>query len=143
MLLEKIKSDLESAKKGGNTFLCDVLKLVLTEIGYSQVNSRETVLQDADVVKVLFKEAKKRKDAIEIYTKIGNSEKASAESKELGIIEAYLPTLMSEAETASEVQKVAEETGLNSGRLMGAVMAKLRGKVDAGLVQKIVSEKYS
>lgn len=142
MLLSRIKTDLEQAKKGGDTFLCDVLKLVLTEIGYAQVDYKQGELPDSEVERILFKEAKKRKDSIEVYTKIGNQERVDGESKELTIIERYLPTLMSENEAAVEIEKIANETGLRGGRLMGSVMGKLKGKVDGGVVQKIVNEKY-
>lgn len=143
MLLNQLKQELLVAQKGGDAFLLGVLKLILSELSYAQVDFKGGDLPDEEVVRVLFKEAKKRKDSIEVYTKIGNVEKLEAEKAELEIIERYLPKLMSEEDTLAEVAKVASETGLTGGRLMGSVMGKLKGKVDGALVQKIVSQKYS
>ncbi len=142
MLLNQLREELLTAKKGGDTFLLGVLKLILSELSYAQVDYKGADLPDEEVVRVLFKEAKKRKDAIDVYTKIGNVERAEAEEKELLIIEKYLPKLMSEEETALEVAKIASLTGATGGRLMGMVMGKLKGKVDGGLVQKIVNERH-
>lgn len=142
MIYTQIKQDLLVAQKGGDAFLLGVLKLILTELSYSQTSFKGDDLSDEEVIRVLFKEAKKRKDAIEVYTKIGSAEKIESEKKELEIIEKYLPQLMSETEAEVEIAKIASESGITGGRLMGLVMGKLKGKVDGGVVQKIVNEKY-
>lgn len=139
MLYTQIKSDLTTAQKSGNTFLVGVLKLILSELSYAQVDFKSGELPDEKVVTVLMKEAKKRKDSIETYTKFNSPERAESEGKELEVIEKYLPQMMSEEELKVEVAKIAAETGLTGGKLMGAVMGKLRGKVDGSLVQKVVN----
>ncbi len=141
-MFNQLKQDLLVAQKGGDAFLLGVLKLLLTEISYANADFKSGELSDEMVTKVLFKEAKKRKDAIEVYTKIGSVEKIESETKELEIIEKYLPKLMSESEAEVEIDKIAAESGITGGRLMGLVMGKLKGKVDGGVVQKIVNEKY-
>lgn len=143
MLINQLKQDLLVAQKGGDAFFSGVLKLLLSELSYAQVDFKSGELPDEEVIRVLFKEAKKRKDAIDIYTKIGNNEKVASEKKELEIIEKYLPKLMTKDETEAEIVKIAAESGVRGGRLMGMVMGKLKGKVDGVLVQKVVNEKFS
>lgn len=140
MLYAQIKSDLISAQKAGNSYLVSVLKLILSELSYAQVDFKGGELPDEKVVQVLMKEAKKRKDSIETYTKVNSPERAESEKRELEVIEKYLPQMMSEADLKSEIAKIASETGLKGGKLMGAVMTKLRGKVDGGMVQRLVNE---
>lgn len=139
MLYTQIKSDLITAQKSGDTFLVGVLKLILSELSYAQVDYKDGELPDEKVLAVLMKEAKKRKDSIETYTRVNALDRAEGERKELGVIEKYLPEMMSEDELRAEVAKIATETGLAGGKLMGAVMGKLRGKVDGAMVQKIIN----
>lgn len=142
MLYSQIKTDRLSAQKVGDSRLVRILKLILSELSYAQVDYKAGELPDEEVVRVLMKEAKKRRDSIEIYQKLGSSERVEEEKYELGIIQSYLPQMMSEAEVEAEVAKTAEVSGLVGGRLMGAVMGKLKGKVDGGLVQKVVMAKF-
>lgn len=142
MLYSKIKEDLTVAQKAGESSLVRVLKLITSELSYVQVDFKGGELPDEEVVKSLMKEAKKRRDSIEIYTKAGSLERVEEEKYELSVIEKYLPEMMSEAEVAEVAAQTASETGLLGGRLMGAVMGKLRGRVDGSVVQKVVSEKF-
>lgn len=143
MLYSQIKMESQTAQKAGDSRLYNALKLLVSELSYAQVDYKAGELPDDEVIRVLNKEAKKRKDAIEIYEKVGDTGRADQEKYELSVIEKYLPSLMPEAEVEAEIAKIASETGLTGGRLMGAVMGKLRGKADGGLVNKIVSEKYA
>ena len=120
-----------------------ILKLIVSELSYAQVDFKEKDLPDEEVVRVLMKEAKKRKDSIEIYEKVGSADRAKEEKYELGVIEGYLPQMMTEEEAECEISIIASATGLTGGRLMGAVMGKLKGKVDGALVQKIVNAKFA
>lgn len=143
MLYAQIKTDLTTAQKQCDSFLVGVLKMVLSELSYAQVDFKGGELPDNEVLRVLAKEVKKRRDSIEAYTKANRPELAEAEQKELLVIEKYLPAQMGEEEVLKEIEVVASETGLVGGRLMGAVMGKLRGKVDGSIVQKLVNEKFS
>lgn len=143
MLYSQIKSESVAALRAGDSRLLGALKLLLSEISYAKVGVTGENLTDEEVVRVLVKEAKKRKDAIEIYEKAGDTSRLEQEQYELNLIEKYLPTMMSEADVEAEIQKIAKETGLTGGRLTGAVMGKLRGKADGGVINKIVIEKFS
>lgn len=120
-----------------------ILKLILSELSYAQVDYKQGELPDEEVVRVLRKEAKKRNDAIEIYEKVKETARAEQEKYELSIIEKYLPKMMAEADVEVEVAKIAKETGLTGGKLMGAVMGKLKGKADGAVINKIVMAKFS
>ncbi len=142
-MYSQIKTDRVEAQKAADARLVGVLKLRLSELSYAQGDYKEGELPDEEVIRVLMKEMKKRKDSIVVYEKVGSAERAEEEKYELGVIEKYLPKMMSEAEVASEIEKTAKETGLTGGRLMGAVMGKLKGKVEGSVVQKLVNEKFS
>ncbi|HOX95822.1 MAG TPA: GatB/YqeY domain-containing protein [Candidatus Woesebacteria bacterium] len=142
MLYSQIKLESQTAQKAGDSRLYNALKLLVSELSYAQVDYKEGELPDEEVVRVLNKEGKKRKDSIEIYEKAGASDRADQEKYELSVIEKYLPQLMSEADVEAEIVKIAAETGLTGGRLMGAVMGKLRGKADGGMINKIVMVKF-
>ena len=143
MLYSQLKSESVAALRAGDSRLLGALKLLLSELSYAKVDNKTEELSDEEVVRVLGKEAKKRKDSIEIYKKVGDVARTDQEKYELSLIEKYLPILMSDAEVEVEVAKIAAETGLTGGRLMGAVMGKLKGKADGGVINKIVSLKFS
>lgn len=132
-----------TAQKSGDTRLLGALRLILSELSYAQVDFKGGELPDEEVIKVLFKEAKKRKEAMEIYEKAGEATRADQEKYELEVISQYLPSMMDLASVEAEVAKVAAETGLRGGKLMGAVMGRLRGKADGGMINKIVMEKFA
>jgi uncharacterized protein len=142
MLYSQLKSEAVTAQKAGDTRLLGALKFIISEMGYA-IDLRKGEPADEEVVRVLSKEAKKRKDAIEIYEKAGDVGRADQEKYELALIEKYLPSLMPEEEVEVEVAKIAAETGLTGGRLMGAVMGRLRGKADGGMINKIVMAKFN
>lgn len=143
MLYPQIKSEMTAAQKAGDSRLLGVLKLIISELSYAQVDFKGGDLPDEAVIKVLLKESKKRKDSIEIYMKAGAADRVDQEKYELSIIERYLPKLMNEAEIEAEVAKIAEETGFRGGRLIGAVKGKLKDQADGAMIQRIVMQKYA
>jgi len=143
MLFTQIKQESDAALRAGDSRLHGILKLLLSELSYAQVDYKQGELPDEEVVKVLRKEAKKRNDSIEIYEKVGETVRADQEKFELSIIGKYLPQMMAEADVEAEVAKIAGETGLTGGRLMGAVMGKLKGKADGAVINKVVVAKFS
>lgn len=140
-LIDTIKSDITKAQKEQNAKLLGCLRLVVSELNYKQIDEGG-VLTDEVVIGVLQKEAKKRQESIDIYTKVGDSGRADHEKYELEIINAYLPKMMGEVEVAAEVDRIAATTPLRGGQLVGVVMGQLRGKADGGLVAKLVNSKY-
>jgi len=133
MLIDQIKTEIVKAQKEQKAKLLGVLRLLVSELNYKAIDAG--TLTDELVVQVLQKEAKKRQESIDIYTKVGDSGRADLERYELEIIKTYLPKMLGEAE-------IAAENPLRGGQLVGVVMGKLRGKADGGLVARLVKQKY-
>ncbi len=102
-------------------------------------------LSDAEAQTVILRAAKQRRDSIEQYEKAAREDLAAREREELELIEAYLPKMMSEAETEKAVDAAIAESGAKSKKDMGAVMGKLmakhRGAIDGKLAQQIAGRK--
>jgi len=120
------------------------LMSALTNEMVAQRKAPDTPVSDEDAIRVLTREAKKRKDAIAQYEQAGRPELAEDEKKELAIIEQFLPELMSREEIEEVVKAKMEELGVSDasekGKLMGAVMGELKGKADGTLVKEVVDE---
>lgn len=148
-LLEKLQNDLNTALKGGRKFEVGVLRLLLSaahnRIIEKHGQGKGDELTDEEVREVLKKEAKKRKEAIQLFVQGKRSDLADKETKELKLIEQYLPAELSEAEVRAQVEQfLAANTVLLAqgfGAVMKEVMKELKGKADAALVAKIVKER--
>ena len=134
-LKETIKKDLFDAQKGADVKKVAILKLLWSEIGYLTVDKKD---DDEGVLSMLKREARKRRDAVEIYKKAGDEDRQESEGYELEVIKGYLPEEMGEREIKKVVEQVTKETGLTGGQLIGAVMKKLSGRADGKLVAKVV-----
>ncbi len=136
-LKDKIKNDLLTAKKKADRSLVAILKLLWSEIGYLTVDKKD---DDEGVLAMLKKEARKRKDAIEIYKKVEDKQREESETYELKVIKGYLPQEMGVDEVKQVINEVKESGDFSGGRLIGEVMKRLKGKVDGNLVAKLVGE---
>lgn len=140
MLLDQIKQSAVEALKSGDRQLQGALKLLVSEAGY--VAGPDGIVTDEMMMKLLQREAKKRKESIEIYEKAGDTARTDQEKYELTVIEKYLPTMMPEAELSVIVDEVAAG-GKRGGVLIGEVMGRVRGKADGGMVSRLVMQKYA
>jgi len=148
MLYQKIKEDLNEALKSGDTLRISVLRMVLSSFHNKEIEKKgknqNSELTEEEIIEVLKREAKKRKEAIETYLKGNRNDLADKEKKELEIIIAYLPKQLSEEEIKKIVQEAIKKLGAQSekdfGKVMGFLMKELKGKADAGLVSQIVKE---
>lgn len=145
---EKILTDLKAsmiARDGARSTVLRSLKAAILEKEISLRSGGERAeLNDEIVVQVLMKSAKQRKDSLAQYEQAGRSDLADTERYELSIIDQYLPSMMSEDEIRRIVQETAAQIGVSSpsdmGKLMGALMPKVKGKADGALVSKVVKE---
>jgi len=137
---------MKDALKNGNSQKRMVLGMVLAAIKNKEIEKRSE-LNDDDVVVVVSSEIKKRKDSVEQYQKGGRPELAEGEKKESEILMAYMPKQMSEDEVKSEVKKAIVQIGAKDmkemGKVIGAVMAKIKGKADGQMVSRLVKEELS
>jgi uncharacterized protein len=138
-----VQSDLHSAMRARDKVRAAALRMALTAITNEEVAGKQArELSDDEVLKVLAKEAKKRKEAATAYTDAGHPERAEAEEAELAVLEAYLPTQLGDEELqALAVQAVAESgaTGMQQmGQAMKAAQGLVAGRADGGRVAAAV-----
>jgi uncharacterized protein YqeY len=151
MLHQKITEDLKTAMKAGKEFKVGVLRFLLSSLHNKEIEKKskglEPTLSDEEIIEILSREAKKRKEAIEMYTEGGRNDLVEKEEKELEIIKQYLPEQLSEEEIEKIVVATIEKIGVKDikalGRVMGEVMKELKGKADASLVSEIVKKRLS
>lgn len=148
-LKEQIKNDTINAMKNKNEELVCALRMLSAAITNREIElkKREEGLSDEEVIEVAAKEAKKRKDAIELYIKGERQDLADKETRELKILEAYLPAQLSDEEIEKEVKNAIKETRASSmkdlGKVMSALMPRLKGKADGAKVSAIVKKSLS
>lgn len=144
MLEEKLKKQIVEAMKAKNEIRLSTLKMLSSELHNARIEKMGD-LTDDDEIKVIQKEVKKRKDAIEAYVKGGRQELVERETAELAVLEELAPEEMSREEVEKLVQEVVVEVGASSmtdmGRVMSAVMAKVAGRADGKVVSELVREK--
>ncbi|PIP29311.1 glutamyl-tRNA amidotransferase [Candidatus Kuenenbacteria bacterium CG23_combo_of_CG06-09_8_20_14_all_36_9] len=146
MLTVQIYTDLKLAMKNKDVLKVSVLRMLIAAFNNEAINlmRKDEGLSDEEAIKVLKKEAKKRKDSIEQFTAGNRPELAKKENEELKILSVYLPAEMSEEDLKKIVAEVIAEMGEVSpsqfGMVMKAVMAKTAGKADGGMASKVVKE---
>jgi len=144
---EKILRDLKEAMRTKDTPRLQVLRSLKAKILEKEISERkgsDATLSDSQVQEVLMKAAKQRKDSISQFRDAGRTDLQDTEEYELNVIESYLPEMMSEAEIRALASEVIDNTGAASpsdmGRVMGALMPKVKGKADGALVNRVVRE---
>ncbi|QGN58443.1 GatB/YqeY domain-containing protein [Nostocoides sp. HKS02] len=138
-----VQSDLTTAMRARDQLRAGTLRMVLTAITTEEVAGKESrELTDDDVLKVLAKEAKKRKEAATAYTDAGRPELAATEEAELAILEAYLPAQLSDDELATIAAEAVASTGATGmaqmGQVMKAAQGAVAGRADGGRVAAAV-----
>lgn len=129
-LKEQLRADLTTAMKARDELTSSTLRMVLTAITNEEVAGKQArQLSDDDIVKVLTREAKKRREAKDAYTQAGRAELAAREQAELAVIETYLPQQLTDDEVDALVREAIAETGAAGPQAMGQVMKALAPKV--------------
>lgn len=136
----RIKADLTTAMKAGDPLRLSVLRMLVSALGYKQIDLQRE-LTDEEVIFVVGNEAKKRREAVESYTKAGRADSAEKEGQELKILQVYLPTLMTEEEIRAEISKL--ELPKDFGQAMRIVSPMFKGKADGSLVASVVKQLIS
>ncbi len=147
MTKAELKDELKKSMLARDSEKTSALRMVISALGYYEIEKggADYEATDEDVEAVLQKQAKQRRDSIEQFKAGGRDDLVQNESRELALIEAYLPAQMGEEEITKIVEEAIAATGATSaqdmGKVMGALMPKTKGKADGGLVSKIVREK--
>ena len=142
-LKSKLQGDLNDAIKSRNTVVAETIRMVLAAITNEEVAGKEKKeLSDAEVITVLTREAKKRREAAEAFEQGGRADKAAAERAEGEVIAGYLPEQLSESEINNLISETIASVGASGpsdmGKVMGALKAKVAGKADGALVSSLV-----
>jgi uncharacterized protein YqeY len=141
-LIAQIDADLKQAMRDRNEVAKLTLRSAKTALTEARTSGAEHSLGEAEVLAVLQKEAKRRRDAAAEYERVGDPQRAAAELAEMQVLEKYLPRQMSEAEIEVVAQRVIAQLGATSvkqmGAVMSAIMAEVGGKADGKAVNQVV-----
>ena len=149
MTKQKLQEELKQSMLAKDELKTSVLRMLLSAINYFEIQKGGAgyTATDEDVISVISSQAKQRKDSIEEFKKAGRQELADKEKKELEILQVYMPAQMSEEEVKKLVDEAVSQTGATTmadiGKVMGALMPKVKGKADGNLVSNLVRAKLS
>ena len=141
-LKEQLMADFKEAMKAHDDVAKNTISFARAAIKQYEVDNREE-LDDDGIAAILAKQVKMRKDALADFESAGRTDLVDSYKAEIAILEKYLPKQLSEEEIAKFVKETAAELGIeggreNMGKLMGALMPKVKGKADGGMVSKQV-----
>ena len=142
-LKERLHSDLTEAIRSRDELRSGTIRMVLTAITNEEVSGKSArVLRDAEIIKVLSREAKKRREAADAFKDAGRADRAEQETKEGRVITEYLPEQLSQEDITKIIADAIAETGASGpagmGLVMKAIQPKVAGKADGGLVSGLV-----
>ena len=149
MLRERLSEDLKTAMRAREQRAVSTLRLVLAELKLRDISAREkgntAGVGDAEIVDMMQKLVRQRRDSIEAYEKGGRPDLVQQEAEEIAVIERYLPKGLSDEETAKAIAEAIAATGATTVKDMGRIMARLKeqyaGRMDFGKVGPLVKQK--
>ena len=145
-LKNKITEDMKAAMRAKDTARLGTVRLLLSAMKQKEVDER-VVLTDADVLAIIDKMMKQRRESIVQFEKAGRNDLADGEKAEIVVLSTYLPQQLSDAEVAKEIEAAIAETGAGGakemGKVMGLLKSRLAGKADMGKVSGLVKAKLS
>jgi len=149
MLLGKLNEDYKEAVRNKDETKRNTINLLLSALKYRQIELRASgkELTDEEIIGVISKEIKKRKEAIELYEKGNRQDLAEKEKRELEILESYMPKQLSEEELLKIIDETIKSVGASSpsdvGKVMKELMPKVKGKADGSLVKSLVEKRLA
>ncbi|AKL95797.1 hypothetical protein CACET_c23510 [Clostridium aceticum] len=142
-LKERLTNDLKEAMKNKDQLRKNVVTLIRSEIKQVEVDKR-VELEEQDVIEIISRQLKQRKDAVEEFEKGGRQDLVEQTQGEISVLLQYLPQQLSEEEVTKIVKETISEIGANSvkemGKVMAAVLPKVKGKADGKTVNQIVKQ---
>jgi len=145
-LKARINDDLKAAMRGGDARRRDALRLLLAAVKQREVDERKE-LGDVDVVSVIERMIKQRRESIAQFEKGGRQDLAQNERFEIDLLQGYMPQALADAEIATAVAEAISAAGAKSpadmGKVMGALKAKLAGRADMSKVSALVKSKLA
>ncbi len=145
-LKNKITEDMKTAMRAKETARLGTVRLLLSAMKQKEVDER-VVLSDADILALIDKMVKQRRESIAQFEKAARNDLADVEKAEIAVLSAYLPQQLSEAEVVKEIEAAIAETGASGakemGKVMGLLKSRLAGKADMGKVSGLVKAKLA
>ena len=145
-LKQRIESDMKTAMRARDKERLGTIRLIMAAVKQREVDERIT-LGDTDILAVLDKMVKQRRDSITQFEQAGRQELADKEAAEIAVIQEYLPAALSETEVETIIAEAIATSGASSpqdiGKIMGLLKPRLQGRADMGLVSRKVKEKLS
>lgn len=142
-LSERLNEDMKQAMKNQDKFKLSVIRMIRSAIKNVEIDQKRT-LDDNEVLDILNREVKQRKDSLQEFEKAGRDDLAESVKKELEVISAYMPRQLTAEEVEDIVKQTIQETGASSkadmGKVMGALMPKVKGRADGKLVNQLVQK---
>ncbi len=146
-LESKIQQDMKAALKAGDRTTLETLRGLLAQIKDERIKKRPAELSEDDILTVIQRAVKRRKESIELYRQGNRQDLVEKEQQELEILQKYLPEQLSRDEIMHIVNQVIEQVGATSikdmGKVMGSVMKQVKGRADGKEIQQIVRERLS
>ncbi len=143
-LFKKLQDEMKAAMKSGDKERLSTIRMLISEIKKVQIDKKKE-LSDEEIVEILQRYAKQRRESIKQYREAGREDLAEKEERELKIVQEFLPEQLSEEEIEKIVEEVINETGASSmkdmGKVMKAVMEKVKGRAEGSVVSSIVKKK--
>ncbi|MBA9025483.1 GatB/YqeY domain-containing protein [Peribacillus huizhouensis] len=145
-LLERLNNDMKQAMKNKEKDKLSVIRMLKSSLQNEELKKREALTDDEELT-VLSRELKQRKDSLQEFENAGRIDLVDKVRTEIDYVEAYMPEQLSEEEISEIVKNTIEEVNASSktdmGRVMGALMPKVKGKADGSLVNKLVQQHLS
>ena len=143
MLLERIKDDMKQAMRDHAKARLSTIRLILAAVKQIEVDQRIT-LEDTDVLAIIDKMVKQRRDSIEQFDKAGRDDLSNKEKFEIEVIQEYLPQQLTESEITNLITEAISSTGAESmrdmGKVMGILKPKMQGRADMGSVSGLIKK---
>ncbi|OSX55072.1 GatB/YqeY domain-containing protein [Anoxybacillus ayderensis] len=145
-LLERLNNDMKQAMKNKEKDKLSVIRMVKSALQNEAIKLGKTLTEDEELT-VLSRELKQRKDSLQEFEKAGRTDLVNKVKEEITVLELYMPKQLSEEELVQIVKETIAEVGASSkadmGKVMGAIMPKVKGKADGSLVNKLVQQHLS
>lgn len=142
-LVQQIEQDMKSAMRQKDKQVLSTLRLLRATIKKEEIDKR-TTFNDEQILDVIVRAIKQRKDSVAEYSKAGREDLAEKEQNEIEILTRYLPKQLSESELRALIQETIEAVGAKTkkdlGKVMGAILPKVKGKADGKTVNQLVRE---
>ena len=142
-LKQKLTDDLKQAMRDGDKVKLLVIRLVMAAIKNAEI-ARQTTLDDADILGIIAKEARQRRESVEAFRQGNRQDLVVQEEAELTLLQGYLPQQISREEIMAEARRVIEEVGAqgpgDKGKVMPKLISQLKGKADGREINAVVTE---